>query len=57
MSLGKRHIGRKVAGVGVGVAMLVLGLQAPAMANTTVTAVAPTSGPDNCVVDRLGCGR
>jgi hypothetical protein len=56
MSLSKRHIGRKVAGVGVGVAMLVLGLQAPAMANTTVTAVAPSSGPANCVVAITGTG-
>jgi IPT/TIG domain len=56
MSLGKRHIGRKVAGVGVGVAMLVLGLQAPAMANTAVTAVSPTSGPANCVVVITGTG-
>jgi hypothetical protein len=56
MSLGKRHIGRRVAGVGVAVALMVLGLQAPAFANTTVTAVAPTSGPDNCVVDITGTG-
>jgi len=56
MSLGKRHIGRKVAGVGVGVALMVLGLQAPAFADTTVSAVAPTSGPDNCVVDITGSG-
>jgi hypothetical protein len=56
MSLGKRHIGRKVAGVGVGVAMLVLGLQAPAMANTAVTAVSPTSGPTNCVAVITGTG-
>jgi hypothetical protein len=56
MSLGKRHIGRKVAGVGVGVAMLVLGLQAPAMADTAVTAIAPTSGPTDCVVDITGSG-
>jgi hypothetical protein len=55
MSLGK-HIGRKVAGVGVGVALMVLGLQAPAYADTTVTAVAPSSGPDNCVVDITGTG-
>ena len=56
MSLKKRHIGRRVAGVGVGVALLVLGLQAPAMANTAVTAVAPTSGPANCVVVITGTG-
>ena len=56
MSLKKRHIGRRVAGVGVGVALLMLGLEAPAMANTAVTAIGPTSGPDNCVVDITGTG-
>jgi hypothetical protein len=56
MSLGKRHIGRRVAGIGVGVALMMLGLAAPAMANTTVTAVAPSSGPDNCVVVVTGTG-
>jgi hypothetical protein len=33
---------------------MVLGLQAPAFADTTVTAVAPTSGPTNCVVAITG---
>ena len=56
MSLGKRHIGRRVAGVGVAVTLMVLGLQAPAFADTTVTAVAPTSGPTDCVVDITGTG-
>ena len=56
MSLKKRHIGRRVVGVGVGVALMMLGLAAPAMANTAVTAVAPTSGPDNCVVVVTGTG-
>ena len=56
MSLSKRHIGRRVAGVGVAVALMVLGLQAPAFADTTVTAVAPTSGPANCVVAITGTG-
>ena len=46
MSLGKRHIGRRVAGVGVGVALMVLGLAAPAFAAVTITAFSPTSGPD-----------
>jgi hypothetical protein len=54
--LKKRHIGRRVAGIGVGVALMVLGLQAPAMANTAVTAIAPTSGPTKCVVDITGTG-
>jgi hypothetical protein len=56
MSLGKRHIGRRVAGIGVGVALMVLGLAAPAMADTAVTAVAPTSGPTDCVVVVTGSG-
>ena len=57
MSLGKRHIGRKVAGVGVGVALMVLGLQAPAFAvGPTSTAVAPASGPAGCVVKITGSG-
>jgi hypothetical protein len=56
MSLTKRQIGRRVAGVVTGVALMMLGLAAPAMADTTVTAVAPTSGPDNCVVDITGTG-
>ena len=56
MSLGKRHIGRSVAGVGVAVTLMVLGLQAPAFADTSVTAVAPTSGPADCVVVVTGSG-
>ncbi len=45
MNLLRRHIGRRVAGVGVGVALLVLGLEAPAFAAPVVTAISPTSGP------------
>jgi hypothetical protein len=58
MSLGKRHIGRRVAGVGVGVALMVLGLAAPAYAATSVTGFTPTSGPfgGGCVVDVTGTG-
>jgi IPT/TIG domain len=56
MSLLRRHIGRRVAGVGVGVALLVLGLEAPAFAVPTVSGVAPTSGPANCVVTITGTG-
>ena len=58
MSLGKRHIGRRVAGVGVGVALMVLGLAAPAYAATSVTGLTPTSGPaaGGCVVDVTGTG-
>jgi hypothetical protein len=56
MSLKKRHIGRRVAGVGVGVALMVLGLAAPAMAAPTVTAVSPTTGPTDCVIVLTGTG-
>ena len=42
MSLGKRKIGRRVAGVGVAVAMMVLGLAAPASAVPAVTAAPST---------------
>ena len=55
-SLFKRHIGRRVAGVGVGVALLVLGLQAPAFAAPTIASFTPTSGPADCVVVVTGTG-
>jgi hypothetical protein len=55
MSLGKRHIGRRVAGIGVGVALMVLGLQAPAFAAApTVGTFTPTSGPAECIVAVTG---
>jgi IPT/TIG domain len=51
MSMGKRHIGRRVAGVGVAVTLMMLGLAAPAFAAApTVASFTPTSGPENCVV-------
>jgi hypothetical protein len=56
MSLGKRHIGRRVAGVGVAVALMVLGLEAPAFAVPAITAISPTSGPTDCVVVVTGTG-
>jgi hypothetical protein len=56
MSLKKRHIGRRVAGVGVGVALMVLGLEAPAMAAPAVTSFTPTTGPTDCVVVITGTG-
>jgi hypothetical protein len=40
--------------VGVGVALLVLGLEAPAFAVTGVTSFTPSSGPSTCVVDITG---
>jgi hypothetical protein len=61
MSLLKRHIGRRVAGVGVGVALLMLGLEAPAFAALGITSFTPTSGPaiaadggDGCVISIIG---
>jgi len=56
MSLKKRHIGRRVAGVGVGVALMVLGLEAPAMAAPAVTSLSPTTGPTDCVIALTGTG-
>jgi hypothetical protein len=56
MSLGKRHIGRRVAGIGVGVALMMLGLAAPAFAAVTITGLAPTSGPEGCIVVATGTG-
>jgi IPT/TIG domain len=56
MSLVKRHIGRRVAGVGVAVTLMVLGLQAPAFADPAVSGISPTSGPVDCVVVITGTG-
>ena len=50
MNLFRRHIGRRVAAVGVGVALVVLGLEAPAFAVLGLTSFTPASGPTNCVV-------
>jgi hypothetical protein len=55
MNLLKRHIGRRVAAVGVGVGLLVLGLEAPAFAAApTVGTFTPTSGPAECIVAITG---
>jgi hypothetical protein len=53
MSLFKRHFGRRVTVVGVGVALLMLGLEAPAFAAApVVSSFTPGSGPatGGCVV-------
>jgi hypothetical protein len=50
MSLFKRHIGRRVAGIGIGVALLMLGLEAPAFAVLGPITFTPASGPDDCVI-------
>jgi len=61
MKLFRRHMGRRVAGVGVAVALLVLGLEAPAFALApTITSFTPSSGPaatgtaNGCVVTITG---
>ena len=55
MTLFKRHIGRRVAGIGVAAALLVLGLEAPAFAVApTITSFTPTSGPVGCVITITG---
>jgi hypothetical protein len=55
MTLFKRHIGRRAAGIGVAAALLVLGLEAPAFAVApTITSFTPTSGPVGCVVTITG---
>jgi IPT/TIG domain len=56
MTFFKRHIGRRVAGVGVGVALLTLGLEAPAFAQLAPFTFAPASGPAGCVVVLTGTG-
>jgi hypothetical protein len=55
MTLFKRHLGRRAAGIGVAAALLVLGLEAPAFAAApTITSILPTSGPVGCVVTITG---
>jgi hypothetical protein len=55
----RKHVGRRVVGVGAGVALMVLGLQAPAFAaEPTVGTFSPTSGPaaGGCVLVLTGTG-
>jgi hypothetical protein len=55
MTLFKRHIGRRAAGIGIAAALLVLGLEAPAFAVAPmITSFTPTSGPAGCVVTITG---
>jgi IPT/TIG domain len=54
MTLFKRHMGRRVAAVSVAVALLVLGLEAPAFAVTSVTSFTPTSAGVGCAVTITG---
>jgi hypothetical protein len=51
----KRYLGRRVAGVGVAAALVVLGLEAPAFAvSPTIASFSPSSGPAGCVVEITG---
>jgi hypothetical protein len=51
MTLVKGHLGRRVAGVGVAAASVLIGLETPAFAvPPTITSFSPTSGPTGCVV-------
>jgi hypothetical protein len=51
MTLAKRHLGRRVAVIGVAMASVLIGLETPAFAvPPTITSFSPTSGPTGCVV-------
>jgi len=55
MTLFERHMGRRVAAVGVAVALLVLGLATPAYAVApTITSVTPSTASDDCEVTLVG---
>ena len=50
MNMLRRHIGRRVAGIGAAVALLVLGFEAPAFAAPpTIASISPGSGPVDCI--------
>jgi hypothetical protein len=51
MTLFRRHVGRRVAGIWVAAALVVIGLETRAFAVLpTITSFSPTSGPAGCVV-------
>jgi len=51
MTLAKRQLVRRLVGVGVAAASVVIGVETPAFAVLpTVTSFSPTSGPAGCVV-------
>jgi len=55
MALVKGHLGRRVAGVGVAAAVVLIGLETPAFAvPPSITSFSPTSGPAGCVVEIIG---
>jgi hypothetical protein len=55
MTFFERHMGRRAAAVGVAVAMLVIGLAAPAYAAVpTITSVTPTTASPGCEVTLVG---
>jgi hypothetical protein len=51
VNLANRHLGQRVAGVGVAMALVLIGVETPAFAvPPTITSFSPTSGPTGCVV-------
>jgi hypothetical protein len=51
MTLARRHLVRRLVGVGVAAAWVLIGLETPAFAvPPTITSFSPTSGPTGCVV-------
>jgi IPT/TIG domain len=55
MKLFRRHMGRRAAGVGVAVALLVIGLAAPAYATApTISSVTPSTASPGCEVTIVG---
>jgi hypothetical protein len=50
MSWNRRRAARRVAGIGVAAALVVLGLQVPAFATLGISGFTPDNGPANCVV-------
>ena len=50
VSWNQRRVARRVAGIGVAAALVVLSLQVPAFATLGISGFTPDSGPANCVV-------
>src|SRR5512133_1913997 len=51
MTLARRYLARRLAEVGLAIALILIGLETPAFAVApTITSFSPTSGPAGCVV-------